>query len=175
MTAGAAQEQRIHVIQGEHQVSGDPLVCLTTVLGSCVAACIWDAEARVGGMNHFLLPEAPDGAIEDRRYGVHAMELLINSLLTRGASRRRLRAKAFGGGRMTHSMTDIGGRNEAFIRRFLIDEAIMLEAESLGGDQARRVQFWPATGRARLHRISAPTIPLVARVTEPRTGDLELF
>lgn len=173
-----SSERRVHVVQGAHEVSDDPGVCLTTVLGSCVSACVWDPVAGVGGMNHFLLPEAPYGVSADRRYGVHAMELLINALLARGARREQLRAKVFGGARMSAGMIDIGGRNGDFIRRFLTDEGIVLEAESLGGSQARRIQFWPVGGRARQHRVSAdeaaPVAPAV-RPQLPASSDLELF
>lgn len=172
------EQRRIHVVQGAHAVSDERDVCLTTVLGSCVAACIWDPTVGIGGMNHFLLPEAPDGASADKRYGVHAMELLINALLSRGARRERCQAKVFGGARMSTGMIDIGSRNAEFIRRFLSDEDIVLTAESLGGDQARRVQFWPVGGRARQHRVAASQASLsvpAARPLAPVSSDLELF
>lgn len=171
--------RRIHVVQGGHAVSDDADACLTTILGSCVAACIWDPDARLGGMNHFLLPEAPDGAPGDRRYGVQAMELLINGLLARGARRDRLRAKVFGGGRMTRGMADIGGRNSEFVRRFLRDEGIPIDGQSLGGEAARRVQFWPATGRARQTLVDPTGVATeesrAPRAPAPAGGDLELF
>lgn len=177
--APSVRDRRLHVVQGGQAVSDDPDICMTTILGSCVAACLWDPEAGIGGMNHFLLPEAPDGAPSDRRYGVQAMELLINGLLARGARRDRLRAKVFGGGRMNAGMVDIGARNAAFVRRFLNDEDIPLEGESLGGDAARRIQFWPASGRARQHRVEPAAVSVQERA--PRSaapqpaGDLELF
>ena len=87
-----------HIIQGEYRVSNDPDVALTTLLGSCVAACIWDPVLHVGGMNHFLLPGDNEQQIRDsERYGVHLMELLVNALFRQGASRQRLVAKLFGG------------------------------------------------------------------------------
>lgn len=170
--------QRIHIVQGGQEVSSNPQICLTTVLGSCVAACLWDPETGVGGMNHFLLPEAPHGAAEDRRYGVQAMELLINGLLGKGASRSRLRAKAFGAARMTNGLVDVGARNADFIRRFLRDEGLPLEAASLGGDQARRLQFWPAAGRVRQHLTPKTVVPLEAAAYAPAlpgAGEVELF
>lgn len=184
MTARPAtfHARRLHVVQGGQAVSDDPEVCLTTLLGSCVSACLWDETAGVGGMNHFLLPEAPDGAPDgaatDRRYGVQAMELLINALLARGARRDRIRAKVFGGGRMTAGMMDIGARNAAFVRRFLNDEDIVVEAASLGGEAARRIQFWPTTGRARQHRVDGSGLATQERpVAAPTTGggEVELF
>lgn len=169
--------QRIHVVQGGQAVSADPTACMTTVLGSCVAACLWDAQQGLGGMNHFLLPEAPHGSAADERYGVQAMEMLINGLLKRGASRDRLRAKVFGGARMTAGLMDIGARNGAFVRQFLTTEGIRLESASLGGERARRIQFWPVSGRARQHVIEhdggLQETPNV-RPT-PGSGVLELF
>lgn len=182
MTAASrtiASDRRIHVVQGGHGVSADAEVCLTTILGSCVSACLWDPVAGVGGMNHFLLPEAPDGARDDRRYGVQAMELLVNALLSRGARRERILAKVFGGARMSAAMADIGGRNGVFVKRFLDDENIPLESASLGGVSARRIQFWPVTGRARQYLVEAGDVPTreraLARPAPLNGGDLELF
>lgn len=171
------QERRRHLVQGEFAVSAEPALCLTTLLGSCVAACLWDADAGVGGMNHFLLPEAPEGATGDRRYGVQSMELLINDLLKRGARRDRLSAKVFGGARMTDALADIGRRNADFVQVFLKDEAIPIRNASLGGDVARRIQFWPASGRVRQHFVQNDPALRQQTVKPPMapSGDLELF
>ncbi len=177
----ALSERRVHVGQGEQCVSGDPEVVLSTLLGSCVAACIRDPIARVGGMNHFLLPSAPGSGGNDNRYGVQAMELLINALLRAGAARGRLEAKVFGGGRMTQGFSDIGGKNAEFVRRFLKDEDIPIVAESLGGDQARRVHFSPVTGEAAQQRVVDPTVAdrerelLARKPVRDAGGELELF
>lgn len=138
--------QTMHVIQGEHVVSDRPDLVLTTVLGSCVAACLHDPVRRVGGMNHFLLPDMP-GA-RDIRYASAAMEQLVNSLLKMGGRRDRLVAKLFGGARMIKGLPDIGHRNGEAALAFLKGEGIGVSAQSLGGMQARRVRFWPETGRA---------------------------
>lgn len=150
-------ERRIHVVQGEHYVSTEPHVVLTTILGSCVAACMRDPVAGVGGMNHFLLPGDPEMArgADAMRYGVHAMELLVNGLLRQGAQRQRLEAKLFGGGRMMKGLTDVGNLNADFAQRFLRDEGIAMVGGSLGGDRGRRIQFWPVSGRARQVVLSA--------------------
>ncbi len=150
----AGTGRRVHVVQGEFHVTGDPDVMLTTILGSCVAACLRDPVARVGGMNHFLLPgngeEAGSATGTDMvRYGVHAMELLVNGLLREGARRERLEAKLFGGARMLEGLTDIGTQNVEFAKYFLQRERIPFTGGSLQGDRGRRVQFWPASGRAR--------------------------
>jgi chemotaxis protein CheD len=150
-------ESKRHVIQGQHAVSSDPSTMFTTVLGSCVAACLHDPERGVGGMNHFLLADDADGARVGEaamRYGAYAMEVLINDLMKRGARRERLEAKLFGGAKMIESLQDVGAANAAFARRFLEDEDIPLIAASLGGQRARRVEFWPTTGRARQRQVS---------------------
>src|SRR4051812_24075597 len=103
-----AQERRINIVQGEYKVSGDPGVVITTLLGSCVAACIRDPVAGVGGMNHFLLPGSEVGASKvSESMGVHLMELLLNGLMREGAQRDRLEAKLFGGARMMSGLSDI--------------------------------------------------------------------
>jgi chemotaxis protein CheD len=171
---------RVHVGQGEHQVTGDPSVMLTTILGSCVALCLRDPVARVGGMNHFLLPEgASSGLDAGRRYGAYAMEVLINDCLKAGARRERLEAKLFGGGRMFDSLKDVGQANADFAERFLRDEGIRLAGGSLRGTGGRRVQYWPVTGRALqrtvadAHAVPAPPPPRRAPVVD--AGALELF
>lgn len=141
-------EYRILVIQGEYVVSDDPNAILTTLLGSCVAACMRDPVAGIGGLNHFLLP-GDDNRSGQMSHGVHAMELLVNGLLSRGARRDRLEAKIFGGARMVSGLTDVGRQNGLFAERFLQREKIPILNSSLGGEQARRIQFWPVSGRVR--------------------------
>jgi chemotaxis protein CheD len=147
--------QRVHVVQGEHYVSGDPDTVLTTILGSCIAVCMTDPVRGVGGINHFLLPEGrSEGADAGRRYGVNLMELLINDLLRLGAKRERLQAKVFGGGRMFDGLSDVGASNAAFAEKFLRDEGIPIVGSSTGGTEARRVQYWPTTGRAQQKTVT---------------------
>jgi chemotaxis protein CheD len=151
------------VVQGEFHVTADPDVVLTTILGSCVAACLRDPLAQVGGMNHFLLPGRGEDAGGDTvRYGAHAMELLVNGLLREGARRERLEAKLFGGARMLEGLTDIGTQNAEFAKYFLQQERIAFTGGSLRGDRGRRVQFWPASGRARQIIIEQGEAPVFA-------------
>ncbi len=169
-----------HIIQGEYRISNAPDCVLSTLLGSCVAACIWDPILKIGGMNHFLLPGEDDAQIRDsERYGVHLMELLVNGLLREGAARQRLNAKLFGGGNMNSSLADIGARNAEFARDFLQNEGIVLVSESLGGDRARKVQFWPATGRARQMQLPKDVQPSENRKALAPvfadSGSVELF
>ena len=147
------REKSVTVTQGEYRIASDPDVVLTTILGSCVAVCLHDAQAQVGGMNHFLLPGREGSQRDDIRYGAHAMELLINGLLKQGAVRARLQAKVFGGANMAQKLGDIGLSNAEFARDYLAREGIPIISESLGGSLARRVRFAPASGRARLLTI----------------------
>lgn len=138
----------IQLTQGDTYISSEPNEVLTTVLGSCISACIRDPMAGVGGMNHFLLPEGSGSDRNAERYGVNAMELLINGLLKQGASRRNLEAKIFGGANVMAGLSDVGTRNAAFAEQFLADEGIALLGGSTGGELPRRIRFWPVTGRA---------------------------
>lgn len=171
-------EKVVPLIQGEYKFSGDPSVCYSTILGSCVATCLHDPVAEIGGMNHFLLPGGGGGASDSVSYGVYAMELLINALLKRGATRERLEAKLFGGARMMGGLSDIGSQNAQFARDFLRRENIRIVGDSLGGDRARRVQFWPASGRARQLLVAAHEAPRETPPPAPapaKIGDVELF
>jgi chemotaxis protein CheD len=168
-------ERRINIVQGEYKVSDDPDVVISTLLGSCVAACIRDPIAGVGGMNHFLLPGSDKGAGDDSM-GVHLMELLLNGLMRQGAQRDRLEAKLFGGARMMAGLSDIGRKNAEFAKRFLAYEGIKIVGGDTGGNQGRRIQFSPVSGRALQSYISkvdesAPKAP------PPRApaGDIDLF
>lgn len=172
---------RKHVMEGQYHVTDDPNIVLSTVLGSCVAACVRDPLARVGGMNHFLLPGDADRlkARDAERYGVHLMELLVNGLMARGAQRNRLEAKLFGGARTVFKNSDIGAMNAEFAQRFLKTEGITIVGKSLGGTSGRRLEYWPVSGRARQNFIGDAVLPLAPRpapVAPPiPDGDLELF
>jgi chemotaxis protein CheD len=170
-------DHRINIIQGEFQVSGDPEAVITTLLGSCVAACLFDPVARVGGMNHFLLPGGTAESPTSARYGVHLMELLVNGLLKKGALRNRLQGKLFGGARTLKGLGDIGEANGRFARQFLDREGIAYTGGSLGGLLGRRVQFWPVSGRARqMFMGNGEDLPPAAtRVPVIPHGDVELF
>ncbi len=175
-------ERRVNIVQGEFHVTDDPDVYLTTILGSCVAACLSDPVAGVGGMNHFLLPgdDREGGERDAMSHGVHAMELLVNGLLQRGARRERLQAKLFGGARMLQGLTDVGRYNADFAERFVKRERIALTGGSLRGERGRRVQFWPTSGRARqltLGTAEATVFAAERRVAGavPDLGGVELF
>ncbi|MEZ5756503.1 MAG: chemotaxis protein CheD [Paracoccaceae bacterium] len=163
----------LHVIQGEHRISDHRDLVMTTVLGSCVAACLHDPVRRIGGMNHFLLPDMP-GA-HDIRFASAAMEQLVNSLLKQGGRRDRLMAKLFGGARMIAGLPDIGQRNGEAALAFLQGEGIPVSAQSLGGSHARRVRFWPESGRAQqMLLVDTGEVPINPPRPDPG-GTIELF
>ena len=169
--------RRINIVQGEYHVSGEPNLAITTLLGSCVAACISDPAAGVGGMNHFLLPGEDASSPMVARHGVNLMELLINGLLKLGAARPRLEAKLFGGARTMHGLGDYGTANARFAQEFLRREGITIVGGSLGGETGRRIQFWPATGRVRQKLVRSVEEPLRLTPTglPVSDGELELF
>lgn len=148
------------VHQGDCLVSGDIDLTFSTVLGSCVSACIRDVVTNFGGMNHFLLAEPP-GSTRDRygisaRYGAFAMEQLINRVLTHGSGRKaNLEIKVFGGGLINGALTDIGAKNIEFVREFFANEGYTDIREDLGGGFARRVMFKPHSGRAFVKRLDS--------------------
>ncbi|SIS89546.1 chemotaxis protein CheD [Phaeovulum vinaykumarii] len=162
-----------HITQGEFAIGDGSGGSLTTILGSCVATCLFDEQAGVGGMNHFLLPEGSTQGVQVASFGVNAMELLINALTKQGARRDRLKAKIFGGARMIEGLSDVGAKNAVFVRDFLRREGIVCVGESLGGTSARRVEFWPETGRARQRLLDDARL----REEPPKTAgnEVELF
>ncbi|MBW8753794.1 MAG: chemotaxis protein CheD [Sphingomonadales bacterium] len=170
---------RLTVAQGDSIASGDPNLVFTTVLGSCVAVCLHDGRAGVGGMNHFLLAEPAPIANEDarllNRYGVHSMELLINEMLKRGAMRRNLKARIYGGATMRQGLGEIGNNNIHFARRFLTNESIAILGENVGGALARRVEFRPAAGLSRCKSVSAQPVEKIVKASTLNGGDVELF
>ena len=178
------------ILPGEYYVTThDELV--TTVLGSCVAACIRDRIFGIGGMNHFMLPARGHAGDQGRhgidaatRYGVHAMEHLINDILKHGGRRDNLEVKVFGGGQILAQMTDIGAQNIAFVREFVATERLRLVSEDLGDVYPRKVVYEPRTGRAqrkKLRSLHNDTIfhREVAYLRElerqPVAGEVELF
>jgi chemotaxis protein CheD len=148
----------VKVLPGEFFVHDEDLLIMTT-LGSCIAACLWDRERRIGGMNHFMLPDGA-GSAECGRYGSYAMELLINELIKRGASRLTLEAKVFGGGAVISGMTslNVGERNTQFVLDYLHTERIAVVSKDVLDIYPRKVCFLPASGKAMVKRL-APTHP----------------
>lgn len=143
--------KRIVITQGEHFATADPETTISTLLGSCVACCLWDPLAEVGGMNHILLASGAGASANGPSLGgINAMELLINDLLKLGARRNRLIAKAFGGAQMVSGLSSIGPDNARFALDYLRRENIVCASQSLGGDMARQVVFTPTSGAVRV-------------------------
>lgn len=176
----------VKLISGDWHVStgGEMLV---TILGSCVAACLRDPVAKVAGMNHFMLPGDPARAIQEcdaARYGVHAMEQLINGLMKRGARRERLELKLFGGGNVLKNSTQIGSRNAEFIRDFARREGLSIASEDMEGPCPRRVHYFTDSGKVRVRRLQREEDLRILQVErdyaerlkqKPVEGDVELF
>lgn len=147
------QHDAVKVLPGEYYVTDEDMMVMT-VLGSCIAACIWDPKVRVGGMNHFMLPEG--GADTSGRYGSYAMELLINEMIKLGARREHMQAKVFGGGQVMHSFTtmNVGERNTQFVLDYLHTERISIVSKDVLDIHPRKVCYFPATGKAMVKRLA---------------------
>jgi chemotaxis protein CheD len=148
------QHNAVKVLPGEYFVSDESMVIMT-VLGSCIAACLWDSRARIGGMNHFMLPDG-DLADASGRYGSYAMELLINEMLKLGARRETMQAKIFGGAQVMHNFTtmNVGERNTHFVLNYLHTERIPIVSEDVLDIYPRKVVFFPVTGKVMVKRLA---------------------
>ena len=176
------------ILPGEYYVTRSD-ECITTVLGSCVSACIRDMKLGIGGMNHFMLPMHrgnDDGSIisDAARYGNYAMEHLINDIISLGGVRRQLEFKLFGGGRIMQAMMDVGKKNIDFVLQYLETEGFKAVAEDLGDVFPRKVIYFPQTGRVRVKKLkSLHNDTILQRESQymdqlrvqPVQGDIELF
>ena len=164
----------VKVMPGEYFVHDEDIL-ITTTLGSCIAACLYDRERRIGGMNHFMLPLDSldtDGQIRDRhagRYGCHAMEILINELMRRGASRARLEAKVFGGGAVISGMNslNVGARNTRFVLDYLDTERIPVVSKDVLGNCSRKLCYLPRSGKAMLKRLAMQAENAITAAPQP--------
>ncbi len=160
--------QRIHI--GGVFASRDAAV-IYTLLGSCIAVCLRDPVAQIGGMNHFMLPASAEGEAGSARYGVQAMELLINACMKQGADRNRLEAKVFGGGhvlRVRESADNVPRSNIKFALGFLQTECIPIVSRDLGGYAGREIYFFTATGKTLLKRMPSTHGDKTLREVEDR-------
>ena len=177
------------ILPGEYYVT----VCdemITTVLGSCVSACIRDRVFGIGGMNHFMLPQQGNNSTADdlfgaaARYGNYAMEHMINDLLKHGAKRENLEVKLCGGGRVISGMTNIGSRNIEFVLEYIRTEGLQLLADDLGGEQPRKVLYFPRSGKMlvkKLRNMQNDTVLIREKnyrdslIQQPISGEIDLF
>jgi chemotaxis receptor (MCP) glutamine deamidase CheD len=175
---------RVAIHVGEMHAAATPTL-IRTLLGSCIATCLYDPIARVGGMNHFMLPRARGQSDDLARFGVHAMEELVFRMQNLGADRRRLRGKVFGGGHVlaTPDAADsVSRQNVRFIEEFMAVEGIPVVSRDLGGRAGRIVLFATDTGKAFVRRVGA--LPELLRTEQtiqrsppeaPRYGEVTLF
>lgn len=182
----ADQHWVAQVLPGEYYVTGAREVIATT-LGSCVSTCVRDPVSGVGGLNHFMLPNDPQadpggGAL---RYGCFAVERLLNVLIKHGALRDRLEVKIFGGGKVIAGLSDVGQSNIDFVREYFDTERIPIVAEDVGGRWARRLRYYPESGKVRIKRMRTEETAEVVQsetrlrtrlsIAPPRVGAVELF
>lgn len=182
------------ILPGEFYVTKQD-EAISTVLGSCISACIWDDKMKIGGMNHFMLPVKGDGIgahgwQEDNsytcRYGLWAMEYLINEVLKHGGSRQNLKVKLFGGGKVLASMSsDVGERNIQFAQEYVANEGLQVLSTDVGGPWPRKVLFFPNTGKALVKKLQTTHNDTIQRreiqyrdsLDQPASdsADIELF
>jgi len=174
------------ILPGEYYVStSDEMI--TTVLGSCISACIRDKRSGIGGINHFMLPGSSSGNQQYNdvatRYGGFAMEHLINEIFKHGGKRQNLEIKLFGGGNIISTLTDIGKRNIAFVRDYLRYETLPISTEDMGGAFSRKINYFPKTGRVMVKKMSTAATKYVEREKayqhsideKPVISDIDLF
>jgi chemotaxis protein CheD len=184
--------EMVKILPGEYYVTASDEI-IATVLGSCVSVCIRDVKLGIGGMNHFMLPENNKKDDDSwkyneidkaARYGSDAMEHLINEILKNGGSKKRFEIKITGGGRIMAAMNDIGAKNIAFIKNYLLTEGYTVTTEDLGQVYPRKVRYFPKSGRLQVKKLrSLHNDTLISRerdykkhIEEDRIeGDVELF
>ncbi len=179
----------VKILPGQLYVTGKDEI-ITTVLGSCISVCLRDARAGIGGMNHFMLPESGNGeGFGDAenvaaRYGINAMELLINDLMKNGCQKHRFEVKVFGGGEMMKGISKVGASNIRFIHDYLSAEGLGIASEDVGDIYPRKIVFFPRTGKVLQKKIRDMHNDTIVRrehdyqasiSQQPATGDVELF
>jgi len=168
-------QQRLIITQGQQAVSKHPDIVLSTLLGSCVAVCLWDPISQVGGLNHILLAVQKGPPAHADSQGTNAMELLINAVIKQSGQRNRLVAKVFGGAQMVDGLLEVGAANGSFVLEYLRREEILVTGQSLGGSAARQLLFWPTSGTVKVKTVY-DKVPYEAAKTLPKSGNgLELL
>ena len=160
------RKKKITIHIGEYYASGRP-VRIYTLLGSCVAVCLFDPKNRIGGMNHILVPGRADlkNFDDSARYGINALELLINEIMQLGGERHQIIAKVFGGAHIIQSISKENGMGQKiiyFVKDFLNNERIRIISHDLGGNDIRKVYFYTDTGNVYLKRTDLKLYPNIA-------------
>ena len=173
------------LLPGDYYVTTRKDEMITTVLGSCIAACIYDVKTGYGGMNHFMLPEGSKSDDGCTRFGINAMERMINDLLKCGSRRENIRAKVFGGGNVLKRKTNVGQRNIDFVREYLAAEQLPIESADVGLIYPRKVNFYPGTGKVMVKRLRSLHNNTIEKreakyrsqleVEKRASGEIELF
>ncbi len=162
----SAMKKEVHIHIGEYRASSSPLV-IKTLVGSCIAVCLYDPQNRIGGMNHILLPGKADFNNYDSpaRFGMNAMELLINRIMNLGGNRFNLVAKIFGGANVVAAISSkngMGKKNSEFVLEYLHNESIKIIGEDIGGNESRRIYFHTDSGTVFIKRIKSSMMNLAA-------------
>lgn len=154
--------KRVTIYIGGYYVSREPSV-IKTILGSCISVCLFESEKKIGGMNHFMLPESKDldniNDYNNTRYGIYAMEVTMNEILKLGGKKSNVTAKIFGGGNVLPGVTSnvlrVADKNITFARKFLADEGIPIISEDVGGNTPRKVFFFNTENKIMLKKLEA--------------------
>mgnify|MGYP002517678178 FL=1 len=164
-SAADSNFKRITIYIGGYYAAKEPAV-IKTVLGSCIAVCLFENKLKFGGMNHFMLPEMkewekPEDDYNHTRYGLFAMEVLINEIIKLGGKKENLTAKIFGGGHvltgMTSNLLQIPDKNIKFAKTFLAEERIPIISEDIGGSWPRKVFFFNTENRVLMKKMETQT------------------
>ncbi|MEM6602795.1 MAG: chemoreceptor glutamine deamidase CheD [Pseudomonadota bacterium] len=148
-----------NVLPGHFKITTRDDEVISTLLGSCVAACLRCSRTGIGGLNHFLLPSTRGRDVckdQSMRYGDFAMEKLIGSIIRSGGHRDSLEVKVFGGANLydTDSKKTIGRSNIQFVLDFVHSEGISLLAEDIGGTSGRKIYYHPASGKVKVQTLN---------------------
>jgi len=167
----------VKISPGDYYITDQDEI-ITTVLGSCISACIRDVRLGIGGMNHFMVPvKCPHTAHPeqdmDTRYGTYAMEHLINDIYKYGGMRKNLEIKLFGAGNILVGSGNVATMNIEFIRNFMRTEGYMIASESLGGDRPRKINYSPITGKVMMKKLSDTSISKVQRQEQKLQNQVE--
>ncbi|HCL56913.1 MAG TPA: hypothetical protein DHW82_07890 [Spirochaetia bacterium] len=191
------EKEVITIYPGEYAVAKEDIY-IYTVLGSCISVALYDEKNQVGGLNHFMLSGIEDimNMQEDHflnqstRYGMAAMEVLVNSVMKLGGDRKHFKAKVFGGAKMIKSElldNSVPVNNIDFVKWFLKSENISLEGSDIGGESARKIYFNPFSGKVFLKHIVPSMLEMKDEISyqkkimeektqkEKKENDIELF
>ncbi|MFK7794153.1 MAG: chemoreceptor glutamine deamidase CheD [Gammaproteobacteria bacterium] len=178
----------VKISPGDYYITDQDEV-ITTVLGSCISACIRDVRMGIGGMNHFMIPikcphtSHPEQDM-DTRYGTYAMEHLINDIYKHGGTRKNLEIKLFGAGNVLVGSGNVGAKNIKFVRDFIHTEGYKIASENLGGDNPRKINYSPITGKVMMKKLASTNLAEIQREekklqtkveTTPVAGEIDLF